>query len=121
MRVLLLAAAVALPAALSAQYPGPGNYKLIVRPAGSTQEIPLSFKVSMVGDSTAMELAQGENKIPIAERGPITGGFFFTFGNVRCPFVTIEDHWEAICADPFDNPLYTFSFPKKPEPDSTKG
>ncbi len=119
MRRLLLPVLLILPVALSAQFPGPGSYKMIANPAGSEQEIPLDFKVTTVGDSTTFALAQGEQQIPLTSQGVISGGFFFRFGNVYCPFVVIDDRYEAVCSDPGNEPLYVFKFPRKPEPPAT--
>lgn len=117
MRRLLLAAALFLPAPLVAQYPEPGSYKMIARPAGQDQEIPLIFRISRVGDSTAIVLAQGEdNVVPLKEQGLIAGGFYFAFGALRCPFVTVDDHWEAVCADLNNEPQFVLTFPRQPEP-----
>ncbi len=116
MRRLLLVALLALPASLVAQFPKAGHYKAVATPAGQDQEIPLDFTVSMVGDSTALDLAQGEQHVPLTDQGLVDGGFFLTFGTTRCPFVMVEDRWEAVCANEWNEPQFVVTFPRQPEP-----
>lgn len=118
MRLPLLAAIVALPATLSAQYPEPGRYTLAASPAGSEQTFPLFLEVASLGDSTVLTFGQdGQDPIPLVEHGTIADGFYFQFGTTRCPFVKVDGRWEAVCANLWDVPQFVITITGKAEPD----
>jgi hypothetical protein len=120
MRFSLLALALVVPAALHAQYPAAGKYTLQASPVGTTQQFPLFLEVRQIGDSTALTFGQPAQDsvqvIPLARQGVVSGGFFFEFGALRCPFVKIEDHWEAVCSNQWDTPQFLLNLPGKADP-----
>jgi hypothetical protein len=120
MRYQLLGAVLLLPVSLVAQYPTAGRYTMQANQAGSEQRFPRSLEVRQVGDSTTLIFGQQVQDslqvIPLAGHGVIPGGFYFEFGTTRCPFVRIEDRWEAICANQWNAPQFVFTLPGKADP-----
>lgn len=118
MRRSLLAAAALLPATLSAQFPAIGTYKGYAQPVGTDQKIDLFLRIEKAADSTLVNLLQdlAQPPIPLASQQAISGGFAIAFGNLRCPLVVVGEEWEAVCADPFDNPAFSMRFSRKAEP-----
>lgn len=120
MRLPLLAAIVLSPAPLMAQYPEAGRYAVAGSPPGSEQTFALLLEVKAVGDSVALIFGQeGQDPIPLADQGLLADGFYFQFGNTRCPFVKVDGRWEAVCANLWDVPQFVMTITGKAEPDPT--
>lgn len=114
MRLLPLAAALLLPAALAAQFPAPGRYDITAVQAGAENRFQLFLEVATQGDSTVLTFGQSaEQTIPIDEQGTIADGFYIRFFNSRCPFVKLGDHWEAVCANTWDVPQFVMTLRRK--------
>lgn len=116
MRSLLVAVFLLLPVTATAQFPAPGTHKGQGVQALGDGQFPLYLKVARAGDSTVIELGvEGqEQTVPIAEQGVLAKGFYVRLGDgvggLYCPFVTIDDRWEAVCEDPFGEPQVVLKF-----------
>lgn len=119
MRPLLLAALTLAPAALAAQYPSAGSYKVTLQPIGQDNTIPLLLKVSTVEDSTVIGLFQGESSpIPVSEHAVVPAGFRLVIAaQIYCDVLKAEAGWDGVCGDKWGGPQFTLHVPPKPEPD----
>lgn len=114
MRPFMLAAALLLPATLTAQFPAPGRYDITAVQAGADNRFQLFLEVAMQGDSVVLTFGQSaEQTIQIDEQGTLADGFFIRFFNSRCPFVKLGTQWEAVCANPWDIPQFVMTLTPK--------
>lgn len=117
MRIASLFCLLLLPLPLVAQYPEPGTYKGEARFVGTENKVALVLEVESSADSAIVRLRQDgqQQAIPLNAKRLTASGFTIGFGGLTCPFVTVENRWEAICADPLDTPQFLLVFPKQPE------
>jgi hypothetical protein len=118
MRLSVLVATLAVPAALAAQFPEVGTYKGYAEPVGTENRITLLMVIEAAVDSTVIKVMQDPKQppIPLKAQQVISGGFSIGFGNLTCPLVVVGEEWEGICASDLGTPQFTLRFARKAEP-----